>query len=220
MAMKTFQEYLNPIPLEEHLSMETKLQTNLLVDAVYSEYAQSGTMGPEVVGWLDGHGNFKRRMEVIFAAGIKENDSVLDVGCGVCHFYDYMKGQGWNGEYFGIDPNQKALDLVHESINTQCGTIEDIKDGQWDWVIASGIFNIGLKENHMKWTIHNMIPHIKKGMVFNLLKWPYENEQYEAYVPEDIIKQLETYSHSKIAIVENYLAEGNTDAEFTVYFYV
>ena len=225
MAMKTFKEYLNPIPLEEHLSIETKRQTSLLVDAVYSQYAQSGTMGPEVVGWLDGEQNAVKRNEIIYEAGIGKNDSVLDVGCGVCHFYDYLKEQGWECEYLGIDPNQKALDLVREEIDTKCGIIEDLNGDtemlSWDWVIASGIFNIGLKENHMKWTMNDMISKSNKGVVVNYLKFPYENEQYEAYAPHDIQDWLtENYSPKKIEVRENYLVTGNTDAEFTIYFYV
>ena len=153
-----------------------------------------------------------------------KNKLVLDVGCGVCHFYEYMWEHGWRGEYLGIDPNKKALDLVREDINTRCCTIEGV-NGQdhmlyWDWVIASGVFNIGLKEQHTYWTIQNMIQHAKKGVVFNMLTYPYPDEQYEAYVPKDITNQLEEYPHSNIAIVENYLATGDTDAEFTVYFYV
>ena len=170
MAMKTFKEYLNPIDLKEHLGNSTKSTTDLLVDAVYSQYAQSGTMGPEVVGWLDGESNHRKRMEVIYSAGINENDSVLDVGCGVCHLHDYMREQGWNGEYFGVDPNQKALKLVHEGVKTQCGLITDLKEGkQWDWVIASGVFNIGLQEDHMKWTVHDMHSRARKGFAPKIL---------------------------------------------------
>jgi SAM-dependent methyltransferase len=223
MAMRTFKEYVGRIPLKEEKSHHREIRdiTYLLVDAVYSQYSESGTMGPEVVGWLDGTANAQRRNATLFESGIGLNESILDVGCGVCHFYDYLKEQGWDGEYFGIDPNQRALNMVHKGVNTQCGIISDIKEGQWDWVIASGIFNIGLNEDHMKWTLNDMIPKAKKGVVFNMLKSPYQDEQYSAYVPEEIGNWLqENHSPKNIEIREGYLAEGNTTAEFTVYFYV
>ena len=233
MAMKTFKEYLGRnVRLEEQVSVETKKVTHLLVNAVYNPYVdqyaknRKGLVQPiEAVGWLDGRANALRRNKVIFTAGIKENDSVLDVGCGVCHFYDYMWEHGWRGEYLGIDPNKKALDLVREDIDTRCGTIEDI-NGQdhmlyWDWVVASGVFNIGLKEEHTYWTIQNMIQHAKKGVVFNMLTYPYPDEQYEAYVPEEVKSKLMDMSkYTNIKIIEDYMPEEVSDAEFTIYFYV
>ena len=129
-------------------------------------------------------------------------------------------------EYLGIDPNKKALDLVREDINTRCCIIEGV-NGQdhmlyWDWVIASGVFNIGLKEQHTYWTIQNMIQHAKKGVVFNMLTYPYPDEQYEAYVPEEVKSKLMdmSYSYKQIKIVEDYMPEEVSDAEFTVSFYV
>jgi SAM-dependent methyltransferase len=220
MAMKTFNEFYDN-RINDWKRLGIKQTTDLLVDAVYSQYSQLGIMGPELVGWLDGTANAQRRNETLFKSGIGLYDSVLDVGCGVCHFYDYLKEQEWDGEYFGIDPNQLALDMVHKGVNTQCGIISDIKEGQWDWVIASGIFNIGLNEDQMKCTLNDMISKAKKGVVFNMLKSPYENEQYEAYEPEEIKNWLTEFNSPKKVIVhEGYLAEGNKSAEFTVYFYV
>ena len=230
--MKTFKEYLGRnVRLEEQLSIETTKRTKLLVDAVYDpyvdQYAKEGLTQPiEAVGWLDGKENALRRNETIYSAGIKENDSVLDIGCGVCHFYEYMWKHGWRGEYLGIDPNKKALDLVREDINTRCGTIEDL-DGideqlYWDWVVASGVFNIGLKEDHTYWIIQNMIQHAKKGVVFNMLTYPYPDERYEAYVPEQVKSKLMDMSkYTDIKIIEDYMPQDVcSDAEFTVYFYV
>ena len=217
--MKTFKDYIiNPIPLEEHLSDQSKLQAELLVDELYSNYIKEYSKHePECVGWLDGSKNALIRNTKLYEAGIQNNDSVLDVGCGVAHFYYFLKNQGWNGKYFGVDPNQEAINIIDEKINTKCGTIDDLDNSKYDWVIASGIFNIGLSESITLWTIHNMIPKAKKGMIFYMLKYPYKHKQYESYEPGDIMKRLNLYEHERIEVIEDYM-EG--DPEFTVYFYV
>ena len=212
--MRTFKNYIT-----EDISAKTRKETELLVDAVYSRYIDEHDKNTvECVGWLDGTENAQIRFQKIYEAGIDEKDSVLDVGCGVAHFHTYLKNQGWNGKYLGIDPNKKAIDLIDENINTMCGTVDGLPDFmKYDWVIANGVFNLGLKEEHSFWIIENMISHANKGIIFNMLQAPYEDPKYEAYNPMWIHYKLQEYDHKKIEIIENYFRD---DAEFTVYFYV
>ena len=207
--MRTFKNYIT----------EGKKETDFLVDTVYSKYIEKYSKNqPECVGWLDGSENALIRNQKIYEAGIDEKDSVLDVGCGVAHFHTYLKNQGWNGKYLGIDPNKKAIDLIDENINAMHGTIDGLPDFmKYDWVIANGVFNLGLKEEHSFWIIENMISHANKGIIFNMLQAPYEDPKYEAYYPERIKRRLSLIDHSKIEIIEGYMGD---DAEFTVYFYV
>jgi cyclopropane fatty-acyl-phospholipid synthase-like methyltransferase len=169
------------------------------------------------VGWLDGTENSEIRFRKIYEAGINNKDSVLDVGCGVAHLNIYLKTQGWNGKYLGIDPNKKAIDLIDEEIKAVHCTIEDLgKETKWDWVIANGVFNLGLKEEHTFWIIENMISHANKGIIFNMLRAPYEDDRYESYNPEWVEHKLQKFNYKKLEIVEDYM---NGNPEFTVYFY-
>ena len=207
--MRTFKNYITE---------ETRNETDFLVDTVYSKYIEKYSKNqPECVGWLDGSENALIRNQKIYEAGIDEKDSVLDVGCGVAHFHTYLTNQGWNGKYLGFDPNKKAIDVIDENINAVHGTIEDLDDTKYDWVIANGVFNLGLKEEHSFWIIENMILRANKGIIFNMLQAPYEDPKYEAYYPERIKQRLSLIDHSKIEIIEDYMRD---DAEFTVYFYV
>ena len=212
--MRTFKNYIT-----EDISAKTRKETKLLVDEVYSRYIDEHDKNTvECVGWLDGHENALIRFQKIYEAGIDDNDSVLDVGCGVAHFYTYLKRKEWNGKYLGFDPNKKAIDLIDEDINAMHGTIDGLPDFmKYDWVIANGVFNLGLKEEHSFWIIENMILRANKGIIFNMLQAPYEDPKYEAYYPERIKRRLSLIDHSKIEIIEDYMGD---DAEFTVYFYV
>ena len=206
--MKRFKTYIT----------EGRSETNFLVDTVYSKYIEKYSKNqPECVGWLDGSENALIRNQKIYEAGIDEKDSVLDVGCGVAHFHTYLTNQGWNGKYLGFDPNKKAIDVIDENINAVHGTIEDLDDTKYDWVIANGVFNLGLKEEHSFRIIENMILRANKGIIFNMLQAPYPDPKYEAYYPERIKQELSLIDHSKIEIIEDYMGD---DAEFTVYFYV
>ena len=206
--MKTFKTYIT----------EGRSETDFLVDTVYSKYIEKYSKNqPECVGWLDGSENVLIRNQKIYEAGIGDNDSVLDIGCGVAHLYEFLKMGGWNGKYLGIDPNKKAIDLIDENINAVHATVEDIgKNEKWDWAIANGVFNLGLKVEHSFWIIENMISHARKGIIFNMLQAPYEDPKYEAYDPKWVKLKLEKYGHKKIEIIEDYMGD---DAEFTVYFY-
>ena len=211
--MRQFKEFLT-----EEISAETQEVTEFLVDSVYSHYVeQYGKHSVECVGWLDGTDNARLRFRKIYEGGIGDNDSVLDVGCGVAHLHTYLKNQGWNGKYLGFDPNKKAIDLVDEEIETKHCVIEDLdKETKWDWVIANGVFNLGLKEEHTFWIIENMISFANKGVIFNMLRAPYEDSQYEAYNPMWIHYKLQEFEHKRIDIIEHYMSK---DTEFTVYLY-
>ena len=212
--MKTFKTYIT----------EGRSETNFLVDTVYSKYIEKYSKNqPECVGWLDGSENVLIRNQKIYEAGIEDNDSVLDIGCGVAHLYEFLKMGGWNGKYLGIDPNKKAIDMIDENINAVHGTIEDLDDTKYDWVVATGVFNLGLTEDLTFSIIHNMICRANKGVVFNMLKYPYappfeghDNITYESYHPNYVRNKLLKYDNDRIEIAKNYL-EDNT--EFTVYFY-
>ena len=217
--MKKFKDFIKQ-ELKESVGLETKNRTKFLVQSVYTHYTDHYNKNQlEVVGWMDGSANALIRNEKIYEAGIENKDSVLDVGCGVAHFYYFLENQGWKGKYLGIDPNEKAIKLIEDKIPSLCGTIDDILkyDHSYDWVLASGVFNLGLKELHTKWIIENMIKVAKKGVIFNMLVAPYEDDNYVSYVPEEIKKWLEKFDHRQITIIENYMKK---QSEFTVYFYV
>jgi SAM-dependent methyltransferase len=211
--MKNFREFIT-----EEVVKDARQVTKLLVDAVYSRYIDDHDKNSiECVGWLDGTENAQLRFQKIYESGIGNNDSILDVGCGVAHLHTFLSNQGWSGKYLGFDPNKKAIDMIDEDINAMEGTIEDLPDFmKYDWVISNGVFNLGLKEEHTFWIIENMISHANKGIVFNMLHAPYEDPNYEAYYPEQIKHKLSRFDHSNIEIVEDYMED---DAEFTVYFY-
>ncbi len=62
-----------------------------------------------------------------------------------------------------------------------------------------------------------MISHANKGIIFNMLRKPYEDEKYEAYNPMLVHYRLQDYSPRKLEVVERYM---DNNSEFTIYFYL
>ena len=211
--MKQFKDYI-----KEDISIIDRKETELLVDEVYSHYIDNHDKNSiECVGWLDGPVNGEKRFQKIYEGGIGNDDSILDIGCGVAHLHTYLENRGWSGQYTGVETNKKAIDLVDKDINVMEGTIESLPDYmKYDWVIASGVFNLGLREEHSFSIIDNMISHANKGIIFNMLRFPYEDSKYKSYDPKRIQHKLSVVEHSKMEIVEGYMEDN---AEFTVYFY-
>ncbi len=110
---------------------------------------------PEALGWVNDERCAIRH--AVFAESILKTraSSVLDVGCGLAHFYDYLRINGWSGSYTGVDLMPGFLEIARSShpeatlIEGEFGRTEfPLKS--FDFVVASGIFNSKLlkADNH------------------------------------------------------------------------
>src|SRR5205809_623122 len=76
---------------------------------------------------------------------VGENDSVLDLGCGLADLYGHLTQNGWKGKYIGIDINKDLLKIAwqrHKDIDVrEQNILEDDRELESAWVISSGMFN-------------------------------------------------------------------------------
>lgn len=76
----------------------------------------------------------------------KTNFSILDLGCGLADFDSYLKTNNFsNYSYLGLEINHKFVDEVKKrGVDVLLGSVADLpNDKTWDYVIASGIYNLG-----------------------------------------------------------------------------
>jgi SAM-dependent methyltransferase len=115
----------------------------------------------------------------------KEHFSILDIGCGLCDFNQYLTDAGFeNFSYTGLEINPlfvKEASIKYPNINIIHGSIEALNSNQnWDYVFASGIYNLGdsSKENlELFCTQFNSIyQRINKGFGVNFLSKYSENQ--------------------------------------------
>jgi len=94
----------------------------------------------------DGH---KIRFDVIYDLLRPPFDRLLDYGCNVGDFYDYVVGRGYTGHYTGVDAHEPFVERlikknkVNENVQGLCANILDatlVTNGQWyDYVVACGV---------------------------------------------------------------------------------
>ena len=170
----------------------------------YNEKSQSYEMdSSEIVGWMDGKKNQLKRFQTLLDIGVKNGDSVLDFGCGIGHMVEYINDTGLKVNYTGIDTNEDAIrkaksafilsDImgVHPMTSStgiifSYGSVQDIKEN-YDWVVASGVFNYKFPKAEMIQTVNGLLDHANKGIAFNLLEEGHIiNPEYEFYSKDRI----------------------------------
>lgn len=130
---------------------------------------------PEVCGWLS-----TEEQEQLFSALLLFYDpanSILDVGCGRCDLYDYIKDsfEVDTINYKGIDFNPNIINIAKQKypdVNAEAVDLFDFKDETFDWVVASGAFNLKDYENmyeYVERAIDEMYQKANIGVAFNLL---------------------------------------------------
>lgn len=65
--------------------------------------------------------------------------SILDVGCGTCQLYNYLKNRGWKGTYYGIDVKRYEGFNYMKEINLIIGDAFEIEFPKVDTVILYNI---------------------------------------------------------------------------------
>lgn len=119
---------------------------------------------PETLGWGK-HGRQEIRFSVLCSHVVKDKkSSVLDVGCGFADLYPYLKANGWDGSYHGIDIVPSIINIArqkYKGLDLRLCELSQMPikypDEKFDYVIASGIFNAKLIE-------YNNLDHITNSM--------------------------------------------------------
>lgn len=89
-----------------------------------------------------------KRFEKILELGDFQDKTVLDVGCGIGGFLDFLKEKGISCEFTGVDINPGMIDKarqLHPEIEKNffvCDIIEEDLDGPFDWVTSNGPLNL------------------------------------------------------------------------------
>lgn len=179
------------------------------------------------VGWLDGQAAQHRRFEALLQIGVIDGDSLLDVGCGVGHLWEYCNCRPagtLSVEYTGLDCHAAAIEAAARRHSCTAADPEpegepeagacdsdknsvrggdsggyalasaasasvvsprwfvgrapdlvrrdpaaDMPTKQYDWVLLSGTFNLGVTEAEMWSTLRSCLLLCCRGVAFNLL---------------------------------------------------
>jgi len=187
----------------------------------YNQYGIS----PLTLGWKDRKSQWLR-FKILYEVGIKEGDSILDVGCGFGDFLLYLKEQGIkNIKYEGWDivPSLiKEAERMHKGSENVVFKLRSIFQGpfqeeKFDWVVASGILNARIKNNigKMKRLINIMLRMSRKGISINMLT------NYVDFMRDDLFyySPEEMFAFGKSIVKRVSLRHDYPLYEFTLYLY-
>ena len=173
-------------------------------------------------------------LDIISFTDKKENISVLDVGCGLGHFYEFLVSNDLINQlkikYAGIDISKKMVDFAKKKFpgidfNT-VDLINDKFDKKYDFVMSSGAFNIRMADivEH-KDSVNKMISRMSHicncGVAVNFLSQSSiylippgkdaETEKYVYFTEEEVTKWVKALSDRYI------LRRDYHPGDFTIY---
>ena len=127
---------------------------------------------------------------------IDKEHSILDLGCGLGHFYEFMKKNNFRGNYCGADIVSEFISNCKERFkeDKKASFIllkeDDMLSRDFDFIIVSGVFNNKRNNNKvfMLETIREMFKACKVGVAINAMSTyvDYKEKHLYYFKPEKL----------------------------------
>lgn len=147
------------------------------LERIYAELvARAGaSLQPDAVhrvGWRD-----RLQQSTYFAAlvqvGLRDDSSVLDVGCGQGDLYAFLGARGFHGQYTGVDLSPELIASARERFPATCFFLGDVLESALDahdYVLASGLFDYRTSDSpvRLRATLRRMFALARQGLAWNM----------------------------------------------------
>ena len=164
-------------------------------------------VSPEIVGYYD-----KEQQNHIYSVAtrgnmsLSEKISILDLGCGRGDLYSFLKSEGWDFDYIGIESSSPLVDagkINNPEINIQLASYHNLSNkdelaSQWVYNIGNLNLNYGFagaeftKFDEFTNLLSISLSLAEKGVVFVLLDDNLENESYLSFPIHEMTLLLKT----------------------------
>jgi SAM-dependent methyltransferase len=127
------------------------------------------------------------RFEVLAAVAPLEGRRILDVGCGLGHFADFLAARYSDFAYVGVDLSSRMIELgreAHPGLDLRAANILTEDLGEFDVVTASGVFYLLGEQGPqlMKRLVSRMYAHARVAAAWNSLSaWASDQQEGEFY---------------------------------------
>jgi len=195
----------------------------MTISEIYNKMLINGINDAERVGWGSTDSQDKR-FSVLTEIGDLDNRTILDVGCGLGAYFDYIRNTYPNLLYTGVDINpnmiqeaqQRHSDIkfIHTDITSDTHAL---KGRKFDYVFLSGALN--LSANKHRDTIENIMKEMfalaNKGVAINFLSIFSDYLSPGEYYcnPEEILRLAFSITQ-KVTLRHDYMPH-----DFTIYLY-
>jgi ubiquinone/menaquinone biosynthesis C-methylase UbiE len=189
-----------------------KVNDNITNQALYSKLFDKYGDDFRSLNWGSKQSQ-ERRFDILCTIADLNQSTILDVGCGLSHFYEWLNSKNISVEYHGLDITEEMVNKSREKFpdsTFSVGTVLDFTNAtmrQYDYVFASGIFYLRTNnpKDYMEKTISKLFSLATKGVAFNCLSsWTEDIDKGEFYAnPIDVILYCKTLT-SKIVFQHHY----------------
>ena len=162
-----------------------------------------------------------KKFQVLSEVARLSGAEVLDVGCGLAGFSDFLKSRWGDVDYRGIDVTPAMIDLaskLHPELKLEVGDVLEIEGSElYDVVFANGIFYL-IKDQptqRMQAIVRRMFALARKAVAFNSLSiWAPCSEAGEFQADPIATVQFCRELTSRVALRHDYMPH-----DFTIYLY-
>ena len=163
------------------------------------------------------------RYRTLSEIGIKDSQSVLDLGCGFGGFYGFLNDLGLKIEYTGCDIVPGLLKIASSLYPDTKFELRDIQEdgpGQlFDWIVSSQAFNNRLRYESntdvIKDVISKAFEYCRRGIAIDMMSKhvEYEEERLFYFNPSEMFSFAKTIS-PRVVLRHDYLKY-----EFCIYIF-
>lgn len=164
------------------------------------------------VGWNNAHSQ-QVRFEALASLGHLRNRKILDVGCGLGAFWDYLRKKGIKTDYTGVDlfPNVIAEAKRHfpeARFEARVLTAKPFPPRSFDYSFLSGVFNVKVKNNwlYMGTLLGCVMKQTRKAVAFNVLNAEAGLKEKDRFMvhSKDLVAFGKRLGASKIRLLDHY----------------
>lgn len=180
----------------------------------YSNKLKEHGASAKGVDWKSEDAQITRFIQLAKILPKKEPFSILDYGSGYGALYEFLTKEFTHFQYSGYDINPECVQLCSEKFGENLVTDTPPKENEFDYVIASGIFNLKGHFNEDEWVNYiiselNILNSVSiKGFAFNMLtSWSDEDKkQPNLYYgnPAFFFNYCKTQFADNIALLHDY----------------
>jgi ubiquinone/menaquinone biosynthesis C-methylase UbiE len=193
------------------------------ISDTYNKMLADGANDAERVGWGSSNSQ-KKRFRVLTEIGDLDNNTILDVGCGLGAYFEYIHNSHPNLLYTGVDINpnmiQEAqqrysdIEFIHTDITSETHALNNRK---FDYIFLSGALNLSADQHYdtVEGIMKEMFTMANKGVAINFLSvFSDYLSPGEFYCnPEKILKIAFSFT-KKVTLRHDYMPH-----DFTIYLY-
>jgi cyclopropane fatty-acyl-phospholipid synthase-like methyltransferase len=196
-----------------------RLMNKATTDFYIERFKNYGANNVVTLGWSTKESQFQR-FSLLTEIGIKDGDTVLDVGCGFGDYKNFLISKNRKVCYEGIDLNSDFIKICkqnHPDVIFRCCDIFTVTQ-KYDWMIASGIFSFDGEEWESRAfsILETMLKKTNKGIATNFLSSlsnigiPINKKIHPSWIIDNFILKLT----KKFVLRHDYF-----ENEFLVYLY-